>query len=108
MRPVAQRFGEWGSASSTFSAIPDLLAVVQCEIDILFAFISKSMHAPPLPACLLRLFLTSATFSPSRHHYQSDVEMARLVALRYGRESASVPGCLCNSTGTLYHLFSVT
>ena len=37
-----------------------------------------------------------------------DVEMERLVALRYGGESASVPGCLCDGTGTVYHLFSVT
>ena len=32
--------------------------------------------------------------------------MARLVALRYGGESASVPGCLRDGTGTLYRLFS--
>ena len=37
-----------------------------------------------------------------------DVELARLVVLRYGGESASVPGCLCDGTGTLYRLFSVT
>ena len=37
-----------------------------------------------------------------------DVEMARLVALRYGGESASVSGCLCDGTGTLYRLLSVT
>ena len=35
-----------------------------------------------------------------------DVEMARLVALRYDGESASVPRCLCDGTGTLYRLFS--
>ena len=33
---------------------------------------------------------------------------ARLVALRYGGESASVPACFCDGTGTLYRLFSVT
>ena len=32
---------------------------------------------------------------------------ARLVALRYGGESASAPGCLCDGTGTLYRLFSM-
>ena len=37
-----------------------------------------------------------------------NVEMARLVDLRYGGESASVPGCLCDWSGTLYRLFSVT
>ena len=35
-----------------------------------------------------------------------DVEMARLVALRYGGESASVSGCLCDGTGTLHRLLS--
>ena len=37
-----------------------------------------------------------------------DVEMARLVAVRYGGESESVPGCLFDDTGTLYCLVSVT
>ena len=36
-----------------------------------------------------------------------DVEMARLVVLRYGGESASASGCLCDGTGTLHRLFSV-
>ena len=70
MRPVAQRFGEWASASRTFSAISDFLAVVQREVGRLFVFIFLSMYAPP-PACLLKLLLTEATFSPSRHHYQT-------------------------------------
>ena len=35
-----------------------------------------------------------------------DVEMARLVARRYGGESESVPGCLFGGTGTLYRVFS--
>ena len=29
------------------------------------------MHAPPPHACLLRLLLTTATFSPSKHHHQT-------------------------------------
>ena len=37
--PVAQRFGEWASASRTFSAITDLIAVIQCEVDRLYMFI---------------------------------------------------------------------
>ena len=37
-----------------------------------------------------------------------DVEMARVVALRYGGESASVSGCLCDGTCTLYRHVSVT
>ena len=63
------------------------------------------LHLACLPAEML--LLTAATFSSSRHHHQ-DVEMARLVALRYGGESESVPGCLFDGTGTLHHLFSAT
>ena len=37
--PAAQRFGEWASASRTFSAITDLIALVQREVDILFVFV---------------------------------------------------------------------
>ena len=66
--PVAQRFGEWASASRTFFAITDLIAVVQREVDRLCSFSSPCMHAPLPPACLLILLLTAATFSPSRHH----------------------------------------
>ena len=39
MGPGAQRYGEWASASRTFSAITDLIDVVQREVDILFVFI---------------------------------------------------------------------
>ena len=82
MRPVAQRFGEGAYASRTFSAITDLITVVQHEIDFyLCSFSSPCMHAPPPPACLPRLSLTA------------DVEMVCVVALRYGGESALVPGC---------------
>ena len=62
--PVAQRFGEWVSASRTFSATTDLIAVVQREVGRLCSFSSPCMHAPPPLACLLRLLLTAATFSP--------------------------------------------
>ena len=74
MGPAAQRLGEWAFASRTFSAITDLIAAVQREVDrlILCSFFSPCMHAPPPPpACLLRLSLTAATFSPSRHHHQT-------------------------------------
>ena len=72
MGPAAQRFGEWASASCTFSAITDLIAAVQREVDILCSFLSPCMHVPPPPtACLLRLLLTAAMFSPSRHHQQT-------------------------------------
>ena len=39
MRPVAQYFGEWASASRTFSTITDVLAVVQREVASLLALI---------------------------------------------------------------------
>ena len=68
MAPVAQRFGVWAPASRFFSAITDLVAVVQREVDRLCSFSSPCMHAPPPPACPLRLLLTAAKFSPSRHH----------------------------------------
>ena len=108
MGPAAQRFGEWASASRTFSAIADVIAVVQREIDRLCFFFSPCMHAPPPPACLLR-FVVDYSYVLAVKASLPDVEMARLVALRYGGESASVPGCLCDGTGTLlYRLFSVT
>ena len=96
---AAQRFGEWVSASRTFSAIIDLIAVIQREVDRLFVFIFWSMHACSAPSCLLvdvyYCYVLAFKASPP------DVEMASLVALRYGGESASVPGCLCDGTGTL-------
>ena len=39
MGPAAQRFGEWASASRTFSAITDLFTVVQREVAMLFVLI---------------------------------------------------------------------
>ena len=48
------------------------------------------------------------SYVPAVNASPSDVEMARLFALRYGGESAAVPGCLCDVVGTLYRLFSVT
>ena len=54
MGPVAQRFGDWASASRTFSAITDLIAVVQREVvDCVHFLVHACMHAPPPPACLL-------------------------------------------------------
>ena len=71
--PIAQRFGEWASASRTF-AITDLISVVQRDVDRLCSFSSPWMHAPPPPTRLLRLLLTAATFSPSRHHHRTCVD----------------------------------
>ena len=67
------------------------------------------MNAPPPPACLLRFcrlqLLSRRQGTPPDEDWF--VEMARLVALRYGGESTSAPGCLCDGKGTLYRLFSV-
>ena len=71
MGPAVQRFSEWASASRTFSAITDLIAVVQREIDRLCSIICSYMHAPPPPACLIRFDFDAARFSPSRHHHQT-------------------------------------
>ena len=51
--------------------------------------------------CLVQLYVLALKASPP------DVEMAGLGALRFGGESALVPGCLCDGTGTLYRMFSV-
>ena len=39
---------------------------------------------------------------------QPDVEMVHLITLRYGGESVSVSGCLCDGAGTLYRPVFVT
>ena len=104
MGPAAQRFGEWASASRTFSAITDLIAVVQREFDTC-SFFSPCMHAAP-PACLPAEIVVDCSYVLAVKASPPDVEMARLVPLQYGGESALVPGCLCDGTGTLYRLFS--
>ena len=109
MGPATQRFGEWASASRTFPAITDLVAVVQREVDTLFVFIFESMYACSTSSCLPAEIVVDYSYVFAAKASPPDVEMARLVALRYGGESASVPGCLCDGTaGTLYRLFSVT
>ena len=109
MGPATQRFGEWGSASRTFSAITDLIAVVQREVDrLLIVFIFLSLHACSTSSCLPAENVVDCSYVLAVKASPPDVEMARLVALRYGGESASVPGCLCDGTGTLYRIFSVT
>ena len=104
MGPAAKRFGEWASASRTFSAITDLIAVVQREVDILCLFSSPCTTSSCLPA----ESVVDCSYNLAIKASPPDVEMACLVVLRYGGESASVPDCLCDGTGTLYSLFSVT
>ena len=65
------------------------------------------MRAPPPLACLPADIVACSCVLAVKAS-PPDVEMARLVALRYGGESALVPGCLCGGTGTLYRLVSVT
>ena len=66
MRLVGQRFGEWASASRTFSAITDLLAVVRREVA---RFI---VHACSSSSCLpAEILSTAATCSPTRRHDQT-------------------------------------
>ena len=105
MGPAAERFGEWASASHTFSAITDLIAVVQREVDRLCSFFCPCMRAPPSTSCLPAEIVVDCSYVLAVKASPPDVEMARLVALRYGGESASVPGCFCDSTSTLYRLF---
>ena len=64
--------------------ITELIALVHREVDRLFVFIFQSMHmgTPPPPACLLRLLLTTASYVLAVKASQTDVAMARLVALR--------------------------
>ena len=111
VRPVAQRFGEWASASRTSSATTDLLAVFQREVArllVLIFWVSQFMFHLHLPACWYFVdcsYLLADKASPPEDDYF--VEMALLVALRYGSEPASAPDCFCDGTGTLYRLFSV-
>ena len=108
MGTAAQRFSVWASASRTFSDITELIPVVQREVDILFAFILQSMNACSTSSCLLTEIVVDYSYVLAVKASPPGVKMARLVALRYGGESASVPGCFCDSTCTLHRLFSVT
>ena len=71
-------------------------------------FIFESMHTCSTSSSLLAEIVVDYSYVLAVKASPPDVEMARLVALRNGGEWASVPGCLCDGTGTLYRLFSVT
>ena len=60
------------------------------------------MHACSTSSCLPAEIVVDYSYVVAVKASARDVEMARLIALRYGGESASVPGCLCDGTGTLY------
>ena len=66
------------------------------------------MHACSISSGLLAEIVVDCSYVLVVKASPPDVEMARLDALRYGGESASIPGCLCDGAGTLYRLFSVT
>ena len=83
MGPVAQSFDEWASTSHTFSIIAVLIAVVQKEVDKLCLFTS------PPPACLpAEIFFVYCSYVLAVRASPPEVEMARLVVLRYGGEWA--------------------
>ena len=66
------------------------------------------MHACFTSCCLPAEIVLDCSYVLAIKASPPDVETERLVALRYGGESASAPGCLCDGTGTLYCMFSVT
>ena len=66
------------------------------------------MHACSTSSCMPAEIVVDCSYVLADKASPPYVEMARLVALSYGGESAPVPGCLCDRTGTLYRLFSVT
>ena len=64
------------------------------------------MHACSTSFCPPAEIVVDRSYVPAVKALPPDVEMARLAVLRYGGESASVPGCFCDGTSTLYLLFS--
>ena len=66
------------------------------------------MHACSTSSCLRAEIVGDYSYVLAVKASPPDVELARLVALRYDGESATVPGFLCDGTGTLYRRFSVT
>ena len=112
VRPVAQRSGEWASASRTFPA--NTTSSSSFSVRLLCCLSSFSSPCCSTSSCLpaeINTLLTVNYFLAVKASPPDDdwfVEMARLVALRYGGQSASVLGCLSDGIGTLYRLFSVT
>ena len=58
------------------------------------------MHARSTASCLPDDIVVDCGYVLSVKATSPDVDMVRLVALRYGGESASAPGCLCDMTLT--------
>ena len=78
------------------------LSFIVRSVDCSTSFSSACACSTSSSCLLLRWLLNAATFWPSRHHQPPDVEMACPVSLRYGSELTSVPGCLCDGTGTSF------
>ena len=108
VRPVAQRFGEWPSASRTFSTITDFIAVVQREVVSFLCSFFSVRHTCSTSSCLPAEIVVDCSDVLAVKVSPPHEEMARLVVLRYVGESASVPGFFCDGTGTLYRLLYVT
>ena len=66
------------------------------------------MHACSTSSCLPDEIVVGYSYVLPVKVSPPGAERAYLVALRYGGESESVPSCLCDGTGTLYRVFSVT
>ena len=104
------RFGEWSFASRTFYAITALLTVTRCEVVTVGRLSLCFLKIDDACSTSLPAEIAEATSSQPNNLEPNDdwiEEMARLVALTYGGESAPVPGCLCDGTGILYCLCSV-
>ena len=63
------------------------------------------MHACSTSSWLHAVFAVSCSYVLAFRASPPHAEMTRLVAVRYGGESASVPSCLCDGTGILLHFF---
>ena len=109
MRPAAKRFGEWASASRVFSAIThlSLTSLPSFSGKLIIYFFHFLVRACSTSSCLPAEVVVWCNYVLALKASPPDVEMAGLGALRFGGESALVPGCLCDGTGTLYRMFSV-
>ena len=108
---VRQRFGEWSSASRTFYAVTAVLVVTRREVATVGRLSSFFLNIGDAGSTSSPAERAEASSSPPKNHEPNHdwfEEMARLVALGYGGESVSVPGCLRDGTGILCYLCSVS
>ena len=108
---LPQRFGEWSSASRTFYAVTAVLVVTRREVATVGRLSSFFLNIGDAGSTSSPAERAEASSSPPKNHEPNHdwfEEMARLVALGYGGESVSVPGCLRDGTGILCYLCSVS